>query len=169
MRRTLIPLLFLAACSSDGPSNDSGTTTVAACDGSGTSSVVLGTGAGGAFVELEAGDVAVLQKAPQGGWGIKVRGRTTGLTDGTVSVTLDTKLDGVLSATFTNEAVNLFCQDDGTGLFTDQVVGLDATLYSSNDDLFPLNGSDVELVVTVTDSNDKSQSGTVIIEMEVGG
>ena len=169
MRRTLFLLLLLAACSSDGPSSDSGTTTVAVCDGTGASSVLLGTGAGGAFDELQAGEVAILQKAPQGGWGIKVRGRTTGLAEGTVSVTLETKLDGVLSASFTNDAVNLFCQDDGTGLFTDQVVGLDAAQYSSNDDLLPLNGSDVELVVTVTDGNGTSQSGSVVIEMEVGG
>ncbi len=168
MRLSLLLLTALIGCSSAAP-DDSGENIDALCNGAGSASVALGTGAGGAFDELMTGDVAVLVGAPQGGWGIKVRGKTTGLAEGTVSIALDTKLDGVLSASHTNEAVNLFCQADGTGLFTDQVVGLDPVLYETNEDLLPLNGTDLELVVTVTDSAGTTQSGSVMVEMEVGG
>jgi len=161
------PLIFVAACTGDG--GETGLTPEELCAGEGSKSVTIGTGAGSAFSAFQDGDSATLEVAPQGGFGVKIRASTTGLqADEVVEVRVDTELGGELSDSFTNPNVQLFCQDDGTGLFTDVVVGLDREVYKTLDDLFPLDGETVDLVVGVTDARGTSAEGRVRVEIQVG-
>ena len=86
-----------------------------------------------------------------------------GLADGTIIRVLDTPLDGALSASFLNKNVNNFCQADGAGMLLDQNVGIDHEIYKVVTDLAPLIGSDIELVVTATDRNGRTASGSVMV------
>lgn len=157
------------------PSNKDGTqddteTTGPNCDGSGSSSVIIGTGAGADFYPLEDGDAVGLDVAPQGGFGVSIRAQTTGLkANEIVDVNLITELDGVQSGQFLNEGVQLYCQDDGTGLLWGVVVGFDADLFATNDDLLALNGKEAVLIVQVTDIDGETSEGRVTTLVEVGG
>ena len=161
------PILWIAlGCSGDG--KDTGLTVEELCEGQGPQEVRIGTGAGSQFTPLNDGDVATLEVAPQGGFGVAIRASTSGMrADEVIQVRLDTELDGALSDSFTND-VQLFCQDDGTGLLTNVVVGLDREIYKTLDDLIPLNGQDVDLIVAVTDSRGESVEGRVTVEIQVG-
>jgi hypothetical protein len=162
-----LPLIWIAfGCSSD--REETGLTVDELCKGQGPTEVRIGTGAGSQFTPLNNGDVATLEVAPQGGFGVAIRASTSGMrADDVVEIRLDTELDGALSDSFTND-VQLFCQDDGTGLLTNVVVGLDREVYKTLDDLIPLNGQEVDLVVVVTDSRGESVDGRVTVEIKVG-
>ena len=147
--------------------DDSGT--LYDCLGSDDPSLTLGQGQGDAFEVIEEGSVVGLDVAPQGGFGVSVRARTTGLVaDDLVDVLLVTKLDGELSGSFLNENTQLLCQDDGAGLLWGVVVGFDPDTFASNDDLLALNGQVATLVVTATDSEGDAAVGTVNVQLEVG-
>jgi hypothetical protein len=140
------------------------------CAGEGSTSVQLGTGAGSEFSPIEDGSKVGLDVAPQGGFGVSVRAKTTGLVaDDSVSVLLEPYIDGESAGSFLNEAVQLYCQDDGGGLLWGVVVGFDPDTFPTNDDLLALNGELVELVVTITDSSGEVGTGSVTVEIEVGG
>jgi len=141
----------------------------ALCAGEGASSVALGTGAGEEFIPFADGDVVGMVSAPQGGFGVDVRASTTGLVaDDAVRVLLETVIDGEVNGSFLNESVQLYCQDDGSGLLWGVVVGFDSSKYKTNDDLLELDGQVVDLVVTVTDVVGNSESGVSTVEIAVG-
>ncbi len=159
---------FSAACNGD--KGDSGDDIAALCAGEGSSSVVIGQGVGSDFYPFEGGETVGLSVAPQGGFGVEVRAATTGLTaDDDVPVLLVTEIDGVEVGSFLNESVQLYCQDDGTGLLWGVVVGFDPAVYSTNDDLLSLEGQEVDLVVTITDDRGVEGVGRASVIISVGG
>ena len=72
-----------------------------------------------------------------------------------------------LAGSFLNETVEVYCQDDGTGLIWGVVVGVDPEIYDTNEDLLSLNGEAVELLVEATDSEGRQASGTVDVIITV--
>lgn len=162
---------FTWGCQSNkNDTQDDGETNGPNCDGSGSQSVIIGTGAGADFYPIEDGDSVGLDVAPQGGFGVSVRAMTTGLkADDIVDVNLITELDGAQSGQFLNEGVQLYCQDDGTGLLWGVVVGFDADLFATNDDLLALNGQEAVLIVEITDVEGEMSEGRVTTLIEVGG
>ena len=164
----MLLLLGLLACT-DGPDTDKDPIDEL-CDGQGETSVELGIGAGSEFVPIDDGMRVGLDVAPQGGFGVSVRAKTTGLkADATVSVLLEPFIDEEVSGSFLNEAVQLYCQDDGSGLLWGVVVGFDEDTFPTTDSLLELNGEMVDLSVVVTDSTGKVGTGTARVEIEVGG
>ncbi|MCO4770664.1 MAG: hypothetical protein KDA24_11590 [Deltaproteobacteria bacterium] len=127
-----------------------------ACTPSDDPSIQLGSGVGGAFAAYETGEQVGLDIAPQGGFGVTTLILTDGLnaTEDELAVAqLDVLIDGVLEGEFTAENNRLLCRSDGEGgQISGVVVGFDSQKYSSNDDLLTLNGQEVDLDVTVTDS-----------------
>ena len=163
--RTGLCLSLLGACSNDG--EDTGP--VDPCADLGSPSLVLGTGAGGEFNTISPGDALGLAAAPQGGFGVPVRARTTGLVaDAPVDVLLETEIDGVLTGTFLNEGVQLYCQEDGTGMLWSITVGFDPATYATNDDLLALDGQEVNLVVEADDGQGHTAVGEVLVVISVG-
>jgi len=174
VQKILIPLilLFSLGCpaSKDDAGDDTQDSSGPSCDGSGQQSVTIGTGAGAEFYVIEDGDTVGLDVAPQGGFGVSVRAMTTGLkADDIVDVNLITEIDGVQSGQFLSEGVQLYCQEDGTGLLWGVVVGFDADLFATNDDLLALNGQETVLIVEVTDADGETFGGQVTTVVEVGG
>jgi hypothetical protein len=162
-------LLFalLIGCPKGPDSGDSGNVD-ALCAGEGATSLVLGSGSGSAFEPFTAGQEVALDVAPQGGFGVSVRALTTGLETGTISLQVDSLIDGELEGTFTIDAIQLYCQDDGAGLLWGAVVGFDPAVYSSNDDLLALDGELVTLEVTGTDARGVSVTGRSDVTVRVG-
>ena len=150
------------------------------CLGGGDASLVIGFGVGGDFNTYEEGALVGLDVAPQGGFGVPVRLRTEGLrvradaTDtanpdapyASVNVLLDTYIDGVLSASFLNDTAVAYCQDDGTGLMWDLVVGFDAEKYT-NDNLIDLHGMEAQLVVEATDAEGHTATASVTVQISL--
>jgi len=164
----MLLLLGLLGCIDD-PDKDK-TPVELLCEGDGEPSVQLGIGAGSEFVPIENGMKVGLDVAPQGGFGVSVRAKTTGLrADASVSVLLEPYIEEELSGTFLNEAVQLYCQDDGSGLLWGVVVGFDEDTFPTTDALLELNGELVDLLVVVTDSNGTVGEGLATVEIEVGG
>ena len=173
MQKILIVAMavFTWGCpSSKGGVQDDTQATGPSCDGTGTPSVIIGTGAGADFYPLEDGDSVGLDVAPQGGFGVSVRALTTGLkSNDRVDANLITEIDGVQSGQFLNEGMQLYCQEDGTGLLWGVVVGFDGELFATNDDLLALNGQEAVLVIEITDANGETSEGRVTTRIEVGG
>jgi hypothetical protein len=163
--------VFTWGCpSSKNIGEDDTQTTGPSCDGTGSPSVIIGTGAGADFYPLEDGDSVGLDVAPQGGFGVSIRAQTTGLkANDIVDVNLITEVHGVQSGQFLNEGVQLYCQEDGTGLLWGVVVGFDSELFATNDDLLALNGQEAVLVVEITDADGEMSQGRVTTRVEVGG
>ena len=63
----------------------------------------------------------------------------------------------------------MYCQDDGTGLLWGVVVGFDADLFATNDDLLALNGQEAVLILEITDVEGEMSEGRVTTLIEVGG
>jgi len=140
------------------------------CDPVETPTLLIGQGSAGEFTLLQDGDPVTLDVAPQGGYGVSVRARTTGLsTEGTVDVLLETALEGVNSGSFVNKGTQLYCQDDGTGLLWGVVVGFSQDTFPSPDALLALDGEPATLIVEATDSSGESARGEVEVIIEVGG
>jgi len=139
------------------------------CDGEGDVTVELGEGAGDVFEPFEEGQEVQLQVASQGGFGVGVWLRTTGLASGgSTDVLLETELFGVLSGTYLAENQALSCTEENVAKLWGITVGLDPDEYSTIDDLIDLAGDPVVLIVTVTDENGKVGVGTQTVTMQVG-
>jgi hypothetical protein len=150
------------------------------CLGGGGTSLVIGFGVGGEFHAYSEGALVGLEVAPQGGFGVPVRLKSTGLRvranasdtanpDApytSVNVVLDTYIDGVLSASFLNDTAVAYCQADGTGLMWDLVVGFDAEKYT-NSNLIDLHGAAAELVVVVTDTDGNVATSSVSVQISL--
>ncbi len=164
------PLLAVAACGGGDEPADTGYSVEELCAGAGPVSLEIGTGTGDEFFPLEDGDVVGLDVAPQGGFGVSVRVRTHGLVTGQpVGLLLEAERNGVNEGSFYIDSVLLYCQDDGSGLLWGVVVGLDTSIYATNDDLLALDGELIDLVVTATDVEGDVASGRVTVEIDVGG
>jgi len=134
--------------------------------------LTIGHGLAGDFIPYSEGEVVTLATAPQGGFGVPVRAQTTGLHCGTddqpnapIQVWLDTYIDGEVSASFLNETAVIYCQDDGTGLVWDLVVGFDQEAYSTVDELISLHGQEVELWVEAIDIDEISVGAWLTVEI----
>ncbi len=144
----------LLACS--GPSVE------AMCEGEGDANVRLGTGVGGVFVDIETDDTLTLAAAAQGGNGVRVNVRTSGLdTREPMDVEVAGWLDGAESAVFTFEDTQLFCQDDGEGMVEGLTVGFEQGLAFAD-----LDGLTADLVVTATDTAGTTATATVTVALE---
>ncbi len=132
------------------------------CNGAGEPSVRLGTGVGGVFEPITPGTALTLGAAAQGGNGVRVNVRTTGLdTREPMDVEVAGWLDGALSATFVFEDTQLFCQPDGEGMVEGLTVGFEQGLSFAD-----LDGRDAELVVTATDVHGTEAQGSVSVILE---
>lgn len=134
--------------------------------------VQLGTGVGGQFIPLTAGQEVGLATAPQGGFGVTVLIRTSGLSAGDAAladIQLDTELEGELAGSYLQEDVPLLCTPEEGGTVFGVVVGFDPAVYRSNDDLLALDGAAVDLVVTVTDESGASGQVVQPVTIVVGG
>ena len=170
--------VLLLACSGPKDTVETGETGPSAeelCEGVGEPALVIGFGVGEEFHAYEAGAEVGLDVAPQGGFGVPVRARTRGirtvegdLPHATSSVLLDTYIDGEIAGSFLNETVEVYCQDDGTGLIWGVVVGFDPETYATNEDLLQLNGQEVMLLVRAIDPEGRTAEGTVDVVISVG-
>jgi hypothetical protein len=166
--RLFLPLLVFA-CSDGDKDDDTSTASGPNCDGTGDLGLTIGTGAGDVFNEVTEGAVVGLDIAPQGGFGVSIRAKTTGLkADDLVDILLVTEMNEVQVGSFLNEQGTLYCQDDGHGLIWGVVVGFDPTTWETNNDLLGLNGEIVDLVVTAFDTEGDEVTGRVSVEIEVG-
>ncbi len=140
------------------------------CDPEAAPSLVIGQGQGSAFTPLVEGASVTLDVAPQGGYGVSIRAKTTGLlTDDAVDVLLETEIEGELSGSFVNQGTNLYCQDDNTGLLWGVVVGFDSASFPDPDALIALDGEQATLIVEATDVDGDSARAEVVVIIEVGG
>ena len=144
-----------------------------ACSASDDPSLELGQGVGGAFVPLEHLQLVGLEAAPQGGFGVKTLIATQGLVAGDediASVQLDVLIDGALAGSFLLDETRLLCRSASEGgLVSDVVVGFDADTYSTPDDLLLLDQQEVDLDVTVIDSEGGSASTLHAVIINAGG
>ncbi len=167
--------IFLLACGLPGEKNggddwgDSGT----GCLGGGEPTIEIGTGIGEEFEALRGGEAVGLTAAPQGGFGVPVRVRTTGLRVATddeekaiVEAQLDTFLGGELSASFLNEESVAYCQGDGSGLMDGLVVGFDQEEYTEQT-LVLLDGEEPTLVVTAFDADGRKAESSLKVVLSL--
>ena len=163
---SLLAIVSLAACGDDSPVEED------LCLGSDAPVATLGQGVGGAFLEYEDKEQVSLAVAPQGGFGVSVIVRTQGLLAGsglTADVQLNVESDGSLVGEFLQEQTALSCRSGIGGEVRGIVVGFDPDVYKTNDDLIQLNGQVVDLVVTVTDAEDRSATVRQAVTVVVGG
>lgn len=143
------------------------------CEPSDNPTVLLGTGQGDRFDVYADGEAVTLGPAPQGGFGVPVLIGTTGLATGLdngADATLDIYIGGALSGSFFSEGLSLVCESNiEGGRIHGQVVGLDEDSYSTNDQLLGLDGTEVELRVTVVDTEGNEGLGSQIVTIEYGG
>jgi hypothetical protein len=168
-----LPLLLAAALAvvacgpDDGPPEDS------LCIANDAPTATLGKGVGSAFIPYEDNEEVGIQPASQGGFGVPVLVRTTGLVAGSASVAdvqLNVEDSGALVGEFLQENTGLSCRgDDVGGEVRGVVVGFDPGVYSTNDDLLVLDGTSVDLVVTVTDEEGNSATVRKPVTIRVGG
>ena len=169
-----VAAVFSVSCGGKG--GDSGLDLQESCGGGGSPGLVIGFGSGGAFEAYSEGTQVGLAPAPQGGFGVWVRARTEGLKaiqpDGTPHATsevlLETYIEGERTGSFLNDTVEVYCQDDGSGLLWDVAVGFDPVEYSTNEELIALEGQDVMLLVRATDEDGNEVQGTVDVVIALG-
>ena len=163
-----LPLLGIAACGGSDP--DPGEDLCAAGD---APTATLGKGVGSAFIEYEDNEEVGLVVASQGGFGVSVLVRTTGLEagDGLVAdVQLNVEDNGAVVGEFLQENTGLSCRGANIGgEVRGVVVGFDPDIYKTNDDLLVLDGTTVDLVVTVIDSNNNQATVRKPVIIRVGG
>ncbi len=172
---SILPLLVLGCHQSKEDGEDTGLSPEERCGGQSTPSLEVGYGSGAEFWAYESGAEVGLAPAPQGGFGVWVRAKTTGILaakgdvpHATTAVLLETLIDGVVVGSFLNETVEVYCQADGTGLLWDVAVGFDPEDYATNDDLIALDGQEVQLFVEATDANGEAAIGIVDVVIAVG-
>ncbi|MCP4449708.1 MAG: hypothetical protein GY811_30910, partial [Myxococcales bacterium] len=111
--------------------------------------------------------------ASQGGFGVPVLVRTAGLIAGesrVADVQLNVEDGDDIVGEFLQENTGISCRGDEVGgEIRGVVVGFDPSEYSSNDDLLILDGTTVELVVTVTDEQGNSATVRKPVVIRVGG
>lgn len=143
------------------------------CEPADSPAAFLGQGVGGEVEEFTDGQSVALTPAPQGGFGVQVVISTAGLQTeerNTAQAVLDVYRDDTIEGTFDSQGLQLFCAGPANGGRIDgQVVGFDPQVYSTNDDLLDLDGSEVELRVTVTDTDGSTAVGTSLVTINVGG
>lgn len=169
MMKSLFPFSFalIVSLSACGPGNGADP-----CVGSDAPEVLVGQGVGGAFVELADGEEVTLSVAPQGGFGVPVVVQTRGLAAGDLvqsMVLLDAERMGENLGTFSTRAP-LQCRSDGDGgNISGIVVGFDPSRFRTNDDLLALDGTVVDLAITIMDED--GRMGMVIkpVTVRVGG
>lgn len=165
MRAGLLPLLLVcfspAACE---PVPDAGCTTAAA------PTVQLGYGdVDGDFVALADGDDVVITTAPQGGYGVAVWARTTGLEaddDSRTTVIVATEIGGEEAGRFVLYQQPLLCVAEA-GLVTTVVVPLDPERFTGPETLLPLDGAAATLVVDIVDNNDAVGHAEQLVTLRV--
>jgi hypothetical protein len=137
------------------------------CAGGGDLTMTIGENlVGGAFAEMEDGDVVGVAAAPQGGLGVFVSARTTGLvSDNPVDVLLEVEVEGALLGTYLSEGVQLYCQEDGSGLLWGVAVGFDSKIFQTTTDLLDLDGQQIDLLVSATDVDGETASDQITVEL----
>ncbi len=142
------------------------------CQPTGDIMLSLGSGVGGAFQPFQDGQAVGLDVAPQGGFGVSTLLLTTGMLAGDeeeVEVQLDTRIDGDLTGSFLLEGAALLCRSDGQGgMISGVVVGFDPDVYRTDDDLLLLNGQNVSLDVTITDTQGRTASAQQPVMVVIG-
>lgn len=172
MKRLLMPIILTSCAPAprDKPTEDPDPALSCAPEDHDALSLTIGTGQASEFNALVPGDAVTLDVAPQGGYGVSIRAKTTGLnTDGPVEVLLETEIEGILSGSFVNLGTNLYCQDDGAGLLWGVVVGFDAETFADPDALITLDGESALLIVAATDVDGHTARGEVMVSIKVGG
>lgn len=174
MRSIKVQVLAAFFCAAAiGCSDDGGGDGDDFCASAEAPSAVLGQGVGGAFIPYEDLEEVGLAVAPQGGFGVTVIVRTTGLLAGeglTADIQLNVEAGGQLAGEFLQENTALTCRDQVIGgEVRGVVVGFDPDVYKTNDDLIALDGMEVDLVVTVTDSDGGSATVRKPLTIRVGG
>lgn len=155
----VVVLAALAACEPD-----------AACTSADAPTVELGRVGDGAFEELTEGERVVIVIAPQGGFGMAVRVRTTGLHADDASratVHVATEIDGASVGEFVLYQQALVCAGD-SGTISTVVVPLDPFVYTNNEQLQALDGSTATLIVDVVDANDVRGHGAAVVTLAAG-
>ncbi len=141
-----------------------GCPTTSLCESGETSSVTLGDGVGGAFEAYEADQEVPLRSAPHGGFGVTVLIATQGLPAGEgqlADVQLDVSQGGELKGDFLSANSPLQCRsDEEGGLIEGLVVGFDGDQFPTLDDFIDINGTVVDLEVTVTTHDGPTASTT---------
>ena len=172
---TILALCSACSTTSKGDGEDTSLSISELCAGEGEPSMEIGYGTGSEFWPFEPGAEVGLAPAPQGGYGVWVRARTSGIQaaqgdtpHSTSAVLLETYIGGELAGSFLNETVEVYCQEDGSGLLWDVAVGFDPETYATNDDLLALNGQEVQLFVEATDTRGQIISGAVDVIVAVG-
>lgn len=170
-----LSLLVLACQESKDNGEDTGLSPADRCGEQAALSLEIGQGTGAEFWPYASGAEVGLAPAPQGGFGVWIRAKTSGILaavgdvpHATTAVLLETLIDGVVVGSFLNETVEVYCQPDGMGLLWDVAVGFDPEDYATNDDLIALNGQEVQLLVEATDATGLTASGTVDVVIAVG-
>jgi hypothetical protein len=124
------------------------------CDATEGASITLGDGVGGAFLAYDTEQEVPLRSAPQGGFGVTVLISTSGLPAGDgmlADVQLDVSQGGEEKGSFLSANAPLQCRaEDEGGLIEGLVVGFDGDLFPTLDDFIDINGTVVDLEVTVT-------------------
>lgn len=169
MKRDLVSFLALVFVSASIGANGCAPD---ACSFDENAAIELGEGVGGAFEAFEDEQEVTLSTAPQGGFGVAIVIETKGITasdSDRVDVNLVTEIDGEETGQFLVGGAPLLCKSDGEGgAISGVVVGFDSERYGSNDDLLELNGSVVDLVVTVI-SDEQEVEARKPVTLRVGG
>jgi hypothetical protein len=165
---SLLALLLTAAvgCASKDDSA-AGDSAAYGCAGDGDVELVIGENlVGGQFVTMTTGAIVGVAAAPQGGFGVFVSARTTGLvSDNPVDVLLEVEVEGALLGTYLSEGVQLYCQEDGSGLLWGVAVGFDSKIFQTTTDLLDLDGQQIDLLVSATDVDGETASDQITVEL----
>ncbi|MCC7075197.1 MAG: hypothetical protein IT383_28045 [Deltaproteobacteria bacterium] len=155
----LSALLPLACCEPD-----------AACESAAEPTVELGRLGEGDFELLSEGERVPISIAPQGGFGMAVRVRTTGLhaaDDTRATVHVATEIDGASVGQYVLYQQALLCAGD-SGSVSTVVVPLDPFVYTTNEQLQALVGLLATLIVDVVDANDVRGHGEAVVTLGAG-
>ncbi len=168
----LIPSLAVAALlSACGPEDEIPEDSL--CNLQEMPTATLGKGVGSAFIPYEDNEEVGITPASQGGFGVPVLVRTTGLVASSSTVAdiqLNVEENGTVVGEFLQENTGISCRgDDIGGEVRGVVVGFDPSVYATNDDLLALDGTTVELVVTVISDGGETATARKPVVIRVGG
>lgn len=170
---TSLPLLCVLAASFSACGGDDAPDDDNLCLPDEAPTATLGKGVGSAFVPYEDNEEVGIQPAPQGGFGVQVLVRTTGLfasSSSVANIQLNVEESGSIVGEFLQEDTGFSCRgNDIGGEVRGVVVGFDPSVYSTNDDLLVLDGTTVDLVVTVTDEEGGIATVRKPVVIRVGG